>query len=126
VEHSKVSHDGTSHHARQQRRAERGLARHEEQDRAQHFEQTGDVSEPLADANCLESAIMSTVPSSFPDPAATNVKATSTCSVQSAMFAAFPGVAPTSSALRMVVMIRGPCVRFRSLSASPTPCKESA
>ena len=62
-----MSHDGTSHHARQQHRAERGLARDEEQDRAQHFEQTGDVSEPL--------------------------------------FAAFPGVAATSSPLRMVVMI---------------------
>jgi hypothetical protein len=43
---------------------------------------------------------------SFPDPAATNASATSTYSVQIALFDASPGVARTSVAVWMVVMIR--------------------
>jgi hypothetical protein len=46
VEHGEVGHDGSSHDTREQHASERGLAWNDEQQRAQHFKRSGDVSEP--------------------------------------------------------------------------------
>ena len=71
VEHGEVGHDGSGHDPREQHGSERGLAGDDEEERAQHLERPGEVSEPLdRRRGASKRATMSGLPRSFPDPAA--------------------------------------------------------
>ena len=49
-----MGYGGSGHDETEQHGSEGGQAGEDEQDRAQHFEHAGDVSEPLTDADCVE------------------------------------------------------------------------
>jgi hypothetical protein len=51
VEHSDVRYDGSSHDTREQQSSEHAFAWDEEQECTEHFKRSGDVSEPLTDAD---------------------------------------------------------------------------